>query len=201
MNIATLIIGIDGWEQYTLPLVRSIRRHEPDCRMIVIDNASQTPYQHMAPNVRLERTERLSYAAAINHAARIAEDADWYIVLSNDVLCTGPFAHQFANINPDVVMGPQLWREHGQTWLVGWCVAASQHVWRALGGWDENYRVSSWEDVDFSASAIKAGFLLAQAPLPFIHLDQKQRFGLIPDYWQSEAHNRAYFMRKHGVTL
>jgi len=53
--------------------------------------------------------------------------------------------------------------------------------------------------VDFSTSAIKAGFLLAHVPLPFIHLDQKQRFNVIPNYWDSERHNWQNFAHKHGV--
>lgn len=199
-EIACLIIGIDGYETYTLPLIQSIQRHEPECRLIVVDNASEPPYQHLAPNVRVERTERLCYSAAINHAARIAEDADWFLVLSNDVLCTAPFAHLLATVNPDVVLGPCLKRNEAATYLEGWCVAASRLVWERLGGWDEGYQGSSWEDVDFSVSAVEQGFLLATAPLPFVHLDQRQRFAVIPDYWSTERANIEYFRRKHGVT-
>lgn len=206
MNIAALIIGIDGWEQYTLPLVQSIQTHEPDCRIVVIDNASAEPYPTL-PYVH--RTERLCYAKAINTAAELARNPewykpffpDWYIVLSNDVLCTGSFGKKLETVHQNVVLGPCLKRNEAATYLEGWCVAASRMVWDRLGGWDENFQVSSWEDVDFSTSAIKAGFMLAHDPtFPFVHLDQKQRFGLIPNYWQSEVHNVGYFARKHGLS-
>lgn len=204
MNIAAIIIGIDGWKKYTVPLMRSIREHEPKCSMWVIDNASKEPYYKQA-DVPITRTERLCYSAAINLGKQKFDDVlddvwgpfDWYIVLSNDVICTGPFAHMLAP-QGDVVAGPQLWREHGLAWIVGWCVCIPRAVWDAVGGWDENYIMSSWEDVDFSVSANEKGFPLCPMPnLPFVHLDQKQRFGL-PGYAGSEGQNWAYFKRKHG---
>jgi GT2 family glycosyltransferase len=195
MKIAALIIGIDGWDKYTLPLVESIQRHEPTCQIVVIDNASATPYPQAD---YIHRTERLCYAKAINTAARIAGDSDWYVVLSNDVLCTGAFAHMLASVPNDMIAGPCLKNVQGFSYLEGWCVAAPSRVWNSLGGWDENFQVSSWEDVDFSTSAIEEGYRIAfSEKFPFIHLDQKQRFYLIPDYWQSENNNIQYFARKH----
>ena len=52
--------------------------------------------------------------------------------------------------------------------------------------------------MDLSATAVERGYDLCHVPeLPFVHLDQKQRFTLIPDYWSSETHNRNYFFSKH----
>ena len=62
MRVAALIIGIDGWEKYTLPLVESLKLHEPDCQIVVIDNASETAYPAMG---YVHRTDRLCYSAAI----------------------------------------------------------------------------------------------------------------------------------------
>lgn len=200
MKGAALIIGIDGWQTYTLPLIRSIQQHEPECEIVLIDNASEAPYPGFGNVGSYRQTKRKCYAAAINRAASYASSPDWYIVLSNDVLCTGPFIHILEKLNPDVVAGPCLKRNEAATYLEGWCVAASKMVWERLGGWDENFQISSWEDVDFSVSAVKAGFLLGHiANFPFVHLDQRQRFGLIPNYWDSERHNIQYFAHKHGL--
>lgn len=194
MSIAALIIGIDGWGQYTAPLVESIRRHEPDCQLVVIDNASAEPYPEMT---FVQRTERLCYSAAINHAHQLAGQADWYIVLSNDVLCQGPFSHMLAALPANCIAGPCLKETHGFQYLEGWCVCIPAPVWNALGGWDEGFLVSSWEDVSFSQSAMEHGFDVIHAPdLPFTHLDQRQRFTLSANYWDSERHNIAYFMEK-----
>lgn len=197
LKVAALIIGIDGWDKYTFPLVKSIQKYEPHCQVVVIDNASAVPYP-VHPFVH--RTKRLCYAAAINTAQRLADEADWYIVLSNDVLCTGPFIDYLSKAPGNNLVGPCLKTIQGQIpYLEGWCVAASGLVWNTLGGWDEKFQVSSWEDVDFSLTAMKCGFNLAhEEQFPFTHLDQKQRFTLIPDYWVSEDHNVQYFARKHG---
>lgn len=198
MVVAALIIGIDGWDQYTRPLVESIKQYEPDCRLIAIDNASKTPYptlEYVWP------TERLCYSAAINVAARMArygfdDEPDWYLVLSNDVLCTGPFVELLMNVAGDIV-GPCLKETHGYQYLEGWCVATRAAAWEALGGWDERFQISSWEDVDYTQTALEAGFdIVHDESFPFVHLDQRQRFTLVDNYWQSEDHNVRYFAEK-----
>ena len=196
-KFVALIIGIDGWEEYTLPLIESLRTYQPDCRIVVIDNGSNTPYPSMDC---VHRTDRLCYSAAINTAKKIAGNSDWYVVLSNDVLCIGPFADHFADLF-DVVAGPCLKEVQGVPYIEGWCVFIHQVAWDILGGWDENYQVSSWEDVDLTTSAIKSGIDVAHmSALPFVHLDQRQRFTLIENYWESEDHNIRYFISKHQVT-
>lgn len=202
MRVAALIIGIDGWHEYTRPLLESIKTHEPDCMSFVIDNASANQYP---PLRRVRRTERLCYSAAINEAQRLAaawmhDDAlgfDWYIVLSNDVLCTGPFVEILSQLPTVAIAGPCLKETHGYQYLEGWCVCVPAAIWDELGGWDEQFQVSSWEDVDFTQSAIEAGCdVVYDGSLPFVHLDQRQRFHLVPDYWSSERHNIDYFLEK-----
>lgn len=193
LDVACLIVGIDGWDQYTAPLVWSINRHEGYARIIVIDNESETPY----PSVPyVHRTRRLSYAAAINEAAWVAGDADWYVVLSNDVVCTGPFRARLGALG-NGVYGPHLMTNQGWQYIEGWCVAANRHTWRTVGGWDGRFIMSSWEDVDFSQSAREEGLPVEWQPLPFKHLDQMQRFAL-PGYAGSEGHNYGLFVEKHG---
>lgn len=198
MKVAAIVIGIDGWEQYTLPLIKSIQAYEPECTIVVIDNASNQPYPAVA-GVTVERTERKCYSAAINHGKALAGDAEWFIVLSNDVLCKGAFLPVLSSLPSVWVAGPHLISNQGWKYLEGWCVCIPAMVWTELGGWDENYQISSWEDVDFSTMAIRAGYNLAHCPdLPFVHLDQKQRFTIVPNYWESETHNVRYFRQKHG---
>jgi hypothetical protein len=201
-SIAAIIVGIDGWEKYTLPLVRSIEQHEPNVELLVVDNASEPRY----PFGR--RTERLCYSAAINTGKetidRLVGQSDWYIVLSNDVLCTGPFAGMVEQFEETDLVGPLMKDIHIERvghvpYIEGWCVVISRKIWDAIGGWDEQMRVSSYEDVEYSHRARVNGFSLAECPdLPFTHLDQKQRFYLVPDYWSSEAHNRARFIEKYA---
>lgn len=196
MKISCLIIGIDGWEKYTLPLVESIQKYQPDSNIVVVDNASVTPYPK---HDYVIRTERLCYSAAINWAKKCSDElygeSDYYIVLSNDVLCTGSFSGM---LERDSVTGVELEQDHGLQWLKGWCVSIPSIVWKELKGWDENYKISSWEDVDFSHRVLKSKYyLIHNSAFPFKHLDQMQRFTITPDYWQSEVHNKQYFYNKH----
>ena len=198
MKISALIIGIDGWEKYTFPLIDSIQQYEPDCQIIVIDNASADPYPSL-PCVH--RTERLCYSKAINTAARLAGDSDWYIMLSNDVLCTGPFAAMLANVPTGMIAGPCLKEVQNYAYLEGWCVCAPSAIWNELGGWDENFQGSSWEDVSFSTDARLHGFsLVHNVTFPFVHLDQRQRFHVIPNYWNTEDANIKYFCSKYKLS-
>lgn len=211
MRIAAIIVGIDGFEQYTLPLIQSIWQHEPLCTLAVIDNASRQPYPTYATadlltvwrgNIAIGRTERLSYSAAINKGKSLFDNIepkfDWYIVLSNDVLCTGPFAHLLEGRENSVV-GPLMKNVLGYDYLEGWCVAIPKRIWEKVGGWDEKYLGSDWEDVDFSTSAREHGFwLIEDTNLPFKHLDQRQRYHIVEDFAGKNAHNQNYFMQKHA---
>lgn len=197
LRVAALIIGIDGWEKYTHPLICSLQEHEPGIDIVLIDNASKEPYPDDFSYLTI-RTNRLCYSKAINEAAKWAnlEDPEWYLVLSNDVLCTGPFVHLLPQ--HDMLVGPLLKENQGWQYLEGWCVFAPKAIWEDLGGWDENFRVSSWEDVDFSVSALEKQWdVVEDRTLPFVHLDQRQRFTLIENYWSSEEHNVRYFREKH----
>lgn len=192
LNVCALIIGIDGWERYTLPLLRQVQAADPLCQIVVIDNASAEPYPNLP---EIHRTERLCYSAAINRAKQIAGQADWTIVLSNDVRCLGAFRQVLAKYN-DEVIGPYMAHNSGWNYLEGWCVCVPERVWTLLGGWDDRFIVSSWEDVDFSESARERGFaVIEDKALPFVHLNQAQRFGL-PEYPGTEMQNYQYFATK-----
>lgn len=201
-SIAAIIIGIDNWQKYTLPLVQSIEKYEPDCIITVVDNASEPPYPVDGNDVKcaIARTERLCYSAAINRGAQYM-NADWYIVLSNDVLCTGPFVDVLAGYLNSEVVGPCLKETpipgYGNIdYLEGWCVAFSRHAWDMVGGWDERFLGSDWEDVAVSTKARQNGLWLIE-DLPFVHLDQRQRYYIVDDFAGKDKHNRELFMREY----
>ena len=201
MNIAAIIVGIDGWEQYTKPLVESIEKYEPDVAITVVDNASDPPYPIEEPNYHrfaITRTPRLCYSAAINWGARYFEH-DWYIVLSNDVLCTGPFAHLLAASGDGDLVGPLLKQVHGFPYLEGWAVCVPARAWQP---WDEAFQGSDYEDVAYSTSARQRGFgLIEDRGLPFVHLDQRQRFHVVENFAGKNAHNRDLFLREYGKAV
>lgn len=216
MNVACLIIGIDGWEEYTRPLIEGILKHEPSAQILVIDNASEIPYpETWHRHLYIHRTDRLSYSAAINVAKEQIEwvenklegfDVSHYLVLSNDVLCEGPFAERLQNAGDDTLVGPTVGYVFGNgsyfagyPHVMGYCVAIPRKIWESIGKWDERFTMSSWEDVDYSIRAYRCGFKLCyDAELPFRHLDQRQRFEMAGFYPSNDA-NLAYLRRKHGI--
>lgn len=205
MNIAAIIVGIDGYEKYTKPLIESIQIHEPDCGIVVVDNESKEPYPRL-PDIRGNRFEqtrvdRMCYSAAINWGKRLIYSswADWIVVLSNDVLCTGPFAHMLEQYGDGDVVGPLMKEVYGFPYIEGWAVFIPKRAWEAVGGWDEKFLGSDWEDVDFSTSAREQGFGLTEdTSLPFVHLDQRQRYYIVEDFAGKNAHNQQLFMQKHA---
>lgn len=196
MSIAAIIVGIDGWEQYTEPLIESIKRHEPECLISLVDNGSKTLYPDDI-DVRLIRTERLCYSAAINMGWRHCRPSDWYIVLSNDVLCTGPFAHLLEAYGGGDLVGPLMKDELGFPYLEGWCVCVPSAAWQP---WDERFLGSDYEDVAYSTAARQRGFgLVEDRELPFKHLDQRQRYTIVQDFAGKNAHNRELFLREYAA--
>lgn len=201
MNIAAIIVGIDGWERYTQPLIWSIYEHEPTCHMFIVDNASKEPYPDdgtddaLDATASIHRTERLCYSAAINYGkSMMGAPFDWYIVLSNDVLCTGPFAHILAQYTNGDLVGPCLKQVHGYDYLEGWCVCVPSDSWQP---WDERFLGSDYEDVAYSTRARQRGLgLQKDSRLPFTHLDQRQRFTVVEDFAGKNAHNRELFLRE-----
>lgn len=204
MNIAAIIVGIDGWEKYTLPLIESIRAHEPKCKIVTIDNASKTPYPR-GTAARVGSGKHVCYSAAINYGKHLLDQdeevdwPDWYIVLSNDVLCTGPFAHLLERQDGEAVIGPLLKNAHGFDYIEGWAVFVPRKIWDVVGGWDERFLGSDYEDVAFSTAARQKGFWLEQVDLPFVHLDQRQRFHIVDDFAGKNAHNRELFLREYAA--
>ncbi len=219
MKVACLIVGIDGWEEYTLPLIEQIRANEPECAIVVVDNASETPYHyHTTDMVKVVRTPRLCYAAAINRAKREADKPvwgvncnvdgdkpDWYVILSNDVSNEFHFVDRLARISKNCVAGPEVRAGFTHTqcrplWHIqGWCVCISRESWDILGDWDENFQMSSWEDVDYSLRAFNAGLtLLGTRQFPFQHLNAGQRYEL-PNFKATDHHNIIYLEHKHGL--
>lgn len=193
-SIAAIIVGINGWEEYTKPLMDSLFTHEPTVRQVVVDNASATPYP-LLPEVW--RTERLCYSAAINYGKSIVGDADWYIVLSNDVLCTAPFADILASYDGGDLVGPLMKDELGFAYLEGWCVCVPAAAWQP---WDERFLGSDYEDVAYSTAARQRGVgLVEDRSLPFVHLDQRQRYIVVDDFAGKNAHNRALFLREYAA--
>ncbi len=97
-------------------------------------------------------------------------------LISNDVKIRGNLTGMLRasfTLHPKTVMGGRVytgdtgWNNFDGTlypYAEGWLLAALTETWKELGYFDERYAPNDFEDVDFSTSARKAGYTLAQLP-------------------------------------
>jgi hypothetical protein len=137
MKVAVCTVGIDGWEEYTKPLVASIYAYEPQTTVSVIDNASDKAYPDRVDVHRVD--ERLCYAAALNLAKDKADEGngphDWYIFLGNDTLCTAPFYHILRQTPEGVMAGSGIYQIIHYKYISGASTRSSTTSTFRAGAW------------------------------------------------------------------
>jgi len=210
--LAIVVVGVDGWKEYTKPAIDSILQHEPEVHIVAVDAGSKRAYSSesdsgafVAPElgsqadvdyIRIDPS--FSYAGAINAGMKLA-DADWTLILNNDTLCDGPFAKLFP-IDPRLLCGMQLIEFGDLRWLGGWIYAISRECWELVGPFDEQFELCGFEDLDYCIRARAAGFSVVLRKMPFRHLWGKTRWGL-PSYPEVREQNRKRVEAKHGISI
>jgi len=194
LSVSVVIVGINGWDEYTKPCILSIAKHEPDVEVMLIDNASEPPYP-----ISGVRTKRVSYAEAINKGVKQSQ-GDWIISINNDVLCQGKFVETIEKLDKGVVYGRQIITEKGHVWLGNWLAVFHRSLFEKVGGFDPLFEMCGFEDADFCVRAKKLGYMTLPVDLPFHHLWGRTRWQL-PKYPQVRKHNMDYFEQKHGFRL
>lgn len=199
MGVAVVIVGMDGWQEYTLPAIESIKAHEPDADIIVMDCGKvQYPKHDGAKIVRIVNSP--SYAYAMNKGVQAAGFADWYLFLNNDVLCQGKFMGAIDKVPKGSLYGRQIIEEKGYRWFGLWLALVSRTVWEQVGEWDERFLLCGFEDADYCIRAKHMGIDTLPIELPFHHYWGKTRWK-IPNYDAIRVQNMDYLQQKHGVRL
>ena len=192
--VSIIIVGINGWEQYTRPLIADLWKWHPDLELCVIDNAGEQPYPK-APHIhRLDK--RVSYAEAINYGFNHT-GGEWMLSLNNDVRCNDKFLHLIDGLDEDAVYSRQIITEKGHTWFGNWLLLVNRVTNFKIGGFDPAFEVCGFEDADYSMRAEAIGIPTKPIDLPFTHLWGKTRWD-IPGYPATREKNIAYFEKKHG---
>ena len=197
MDLAIIIVGINGWERWTLPAIQSIKEHEPNARVVVVDAASETPYpiEEGVQVVRLDDSP--SYSYAINRGIKAAGMADWYLILNNDIQFLEPIAEQIAKLDDSFLYGRHIIQGNGYRWLGLWLALISSKVWERVGEFDEGFKMCGFDDADYCIRAKHLGVDTLHVPLNIHHYEGKTRFGL-PEYKKVREENALYFVSKHG---
>jgi GT2 family glycosyltransferase len=207
MDISLIIVGTGKWHEYTLPFLNSIKEHEPNLKVVLVNNGNDRDYERMEGVSEVTTHEVVSYAKALNLGMSWAQqnfDPDWFIPVNNDVLVTKPFSHALRSYDPAFLYGFYTHLIVNQPYLSGWALLISRQCWNDVGNFDEHFKPMYYEDADYSIRARKAGYEL-------VELDRKE-FGLrhlegerhqersreIVKHRETRAKHREYLKKKHN---
>jgi len=203
MTPVVILVGINQWEEFTRPAIRSILSYDPGINLYVIDNASDPLYPQEEGVHIIRSLERVCYSRAINFGITTADsqmEPDWYVVLNNDVIATGPIREALAWMTPDTLWGNQLITHKDMRWLGLWLFAIPREIRNEVGLFDENFEICGFDDADYCFRAAKLGFRIEKSSLPIKHHWGKTRWG-IPGYEEIRLKNKAYLEAKHNLKI
>ena len=207
MDVAVILVGVDGWEAWTLPAMTSLFLREPAARVVVVDNGSTPAYPpDVSPTATFTRFPApVSYPQAINAGIVTAVTADWLVVCNNDVLFHRPFCDRLAALDPARLYGFWTHTIFEQPYLSSWCLLISKTVLERVGMFDEAFAPMWFEDADYCIRAQAAGVPLVELNrtvwgIEHLAPDRKDERALFEsahgDAWKR---NQAYLREKHGL--
>jgi hypothetical protein len=204
MQVNVIPVGVGKWEQYTLPLIKSIQKYAPSWHILCVDNGSMYPDMDSVQMVRTE--EVVSYPKAINIGIK-AGVADWYIPMNNDVLFHQPGEKHLEGLNPRKFYGFEPYYQcEGKTFLAGWCYFISSAILKKIGMFDDNFLPPMWfDDVDYCWRVQKAGVTIETLKDWGIeHFEKpraRERNELRNQHLDNYFHNFKYLKEKHREFL
>lgn len=199
-DLGIVLVGIDRWEDITLPAIESVLKYEPTARLVVVDNASNTPYPEMK-GVRMRRLdERACYSAAINFGFGALDKVNWYLSMNNDIIVEAPLMPVIEQLDTNAVYSRQIIQEKGVTWFGNWLFLVHNSVWKKVGKFDEGFQMCGFEDADYAIRAAKLNIPTKHVPLRVHHLWGTTRWQL-PNYPAVRQANIQYLKSKHGLAL
>ena len=98
----------------------------------------------------------------------------------------------------DWLYGPEIITRGDISYIVGVWTLISNKAWKTIGEFDPNYKKYSYEDVDYSIRAERAGFELQERELPLYHYLRGSE-PLNPDLNLYRKRNVAYLRNKFGI--
>lgn len=206
MSLAVITTSIGGWDKYIVPFIDSIRKYEKDVPIIIVDAGSNYPAQYKDENVHILKTPELNCSEAQNIGLDYMT-ADWYLVSDCDVLCRAEFVNRIHRLPDDAIYGNKMHpKDRGggkkqpfetpYRWLDGWIYAIPDKIYQRIGGFDENFEGSGFEDADYCWRAMERGFDLRLAGLPFLHLADNAKKTISPRYKEVRQRNITYLRNK-----
>lgn len=194
------MVGYNKFKEYTLPAIRSIQEHDPEIRIICIDNGSEPKYPKVKGVTMIHaEKENSSYASGINRGLMF--ESDWYLILNNDILFHNTVSEVIEKLDPNYLYScekrkaiPSL--PVGDR-LISWAMVLSAKVFKDVGYFDENFIPMWYDDVDYSWRAVKAGHPLIEIDLGIEHIERMRKARDIENT-ANVLRNYDYLKGKHG---
>lgn len=201
MKVSVITTSVGGWDKLIKPMIISIRKYEPGVEIVVVDCGDNYPDEFMG--AKIIKTGLLNCSAAQNVGMEHT-DADWFLVSDCDVICEGDFTHLFEYLDKDTIWGNKLHVPNNfgfgkYNWLDGWIYAFSRKLYEDIGGFDENFQGSGFEDADICWRAIEKGYKINFGDFPFRHLEVGQKRSISDGYDDVRLKNIEYLRKKHDV--
>ncbi len=199
--VKILSSGYEHLYDFVFPYVASVRKYEPLAELTIVDNGSPKPYEpHHMLRARIARTDNLAIMTSFNRV--IPQDEwDWIMLTDTDVLCQGSFLDLVNEFDDRAIYGQQMFTQGPVQWFDGWMFCVPRRIWDDLGPFDETFKLTgAFQDLDYCLRAVKAGYELKLAHLPFKHLEANTTHGS-PGFWENREFNRKMIYAKHGIKL
>jgi GT2 family glycosyltransferase len=181
-SVTVLVMSYDHWE-LTHQLLFDLYVHcrKDIQRVCLVDNGSTDiaalkgaewwTGNGMLPFANIRISKNIGFLAGVNMGMKMG-DGDIRIILSNDIRIYGNFVPSVVQAimdNPKTIVGNRMldkdtgWNKFGDQifpYLEGWMLGMSMDAWIDIGGFDERFCPSDYEDVDFSTAAVAKGYRL-----------------------------------------
>jgi GT2 family glycosyltransferase len=161
VSIAAVVVGVDLWEKYTLPCVKSLEAVAPTCDVYVVDAGSRYPYPKGENYTLVRMDEAKSYAQAINVGLKADElKHDWYLITNNDTIYHKPFAQKVQQFKQDTIYGFHIFNIRQRLYISSFAFFLSRTAIEKVGYFDERFIPYGYEDADYCWRAQDLGFKL-----------------------------------------
>lgn len=204
--ISIIIVGLDCWEKYTLPMIESIKEHDPGLNIVCVDNGSQIPYPRVNGISIVRNGRRGSYAEGLNIGLHHAPQSDWYIAANNDLVIYKCISDRIVDLSPDTLYGFLIYDNiFSMPYMPGWFLLISNKMYQNIGEFDQRFSPMWFEDADYCFRVIRAGYSLEaldRKDWGVAHLEDErmgERKGYMAKYMEARHKNRTYLRLKHGL--
>ena len=103
-DIVNVIVGYNLFEKYTLPMVESMHKYNPEIPIVLVDNGSEPPYPGIE-GIKQVTHDNSSLSGAMNKGFEAAGEHDWYLFMNNDMLVTAPL--EFGSLDNNCIYGAE----------------------------------------------------------------------------------------------